>query len=66
MALSALVIVDEAYFEFWGRTSLALIHRYPNLLVTRSFSKAFALAGLGTTHAQLLQHLADCLPFNFH
>ena len=27
---------------------------------------AFALAGLGTTHAQLLQHLADCLPFNFH
>ena len=27
---------------------------------------AFALAGLGTTHAQLLQHLAECLPFNFH
>ena len=27
---------------------------------------AFALAGLGTTHAQLLQHLAECRPFNFH
>lgn len=27
---------------------------------------AFALAGLGTTHAQLLQHLAASLPFNFH
>ncbi len=46
MALSALVIIDEAYFEFWGQTSLSLIRRYPNLLITRSFSKAFALAGL--------------------
>ena len=27
---------------------------------------AFARAELGTTHAQLLQHLAACLPFNFH
>jgi histidinol-phosphate aminotransferase len=43
---SALVIVDEAYFEFWGHTSIDLIGRYSNLIVTRSFSKAFALAGL--------------------
>ena len=45
-AASALVIVDEAYYEFWGETSLSLIRDHPNLVVTRSFSKAFALAGL--------------------
>lgn len=46
MAGQARVIVDEAYFEFWGETCVELIHRYENLLVTRSFSKAFSLAGL--------------------
>ena len=40
------MIVDEAYFEFWGETNLALIGEFPNLVITRSFSKAFALAGL--------------------
>ncbi len=43
---NALVIVDEAYFEFWGISSLLLIKDYPNLIITRSFSKAFGLAGL--------------------
>lgn len=45
-ATGALVIVDEAYFEFWGKTSLSLIKDFPNLVITRSFSKAFGLAGL--------------------
>lgn len=40
------VVVDEAYFEFWMRTSLPLIREYQNLIITRSFSKAFGLAGL--------------------
>lgn len=42
----ALVIVDEAYYEFYGETMADLIKEYPNLLVSRSFSKAFGLAGL--------------------
>lgn len=42
----ALVISDEAYFEFCGETHAPLIQSYPNLLVSRSFSKAFGLAGL--------------------
>lgn len=46
LASSALVIADEAYFEFWGKSSISLIRNYPNLVITRSFSKAFALAGL--------------------
>jgi histidinol-phosphate aminotransferase len=41
----ALVIVDEAYVEFGGRTSLPLIADHPNVVVVRTLSKAFALAG---------------------
>jgi histidinol-phosphate aminotransferase len=40
-----LVIVDEAYVEFGGETSLPLVAAYPNVAVVRTFSKAFALAG---------------------
>lgn len=45
-APNALVISDEAYFEFYGKTALPLLKNYPNLVISRSFSKAFALAGL--------------------
>ena len=41
-----LLLVDEAYYDFYGRTVLPLIRRYPNLVVTRTFSKAHGLAGL--------------------
>jgi len=41
-----LVILDEAYREFAGRDHLNLIHRHENLLVLRTFSKAYGLAGL--------------------
>jgi len=39
------VIVDEAYIEFGGRTAQSLLAEHPNLIVVRTFSKAFALAG---------------------
>ncbi|HZD16507.1 MAG TPA: histidinol-phosphate transaminase [Actinomycetota bacterium] len=41
----ALVVVDEAYVEFGGRSAAGLIARHPNVVVVRTFSKAFALAG---------------------
>ncbi|MGZ5352089.1 MAG: histidinol-phosphate transaminase [Actinomycetota bacterium] len=41
----ALVVVDEAYVEFGGDSASALVARYANLVVVRTFSKAFALAG---------------------
>jgi histidinol-phosphate aminotransferase len=42
----ALVCVDEAYLEFSGRSSLARrLGSYPNLVVLRTLSKAYALAG---------------------
>jgi len=41
-----LVVIDEAYHEFSGRTAVPLLERHPNLVVLRTFSKAMALAGL--------------------
>jgi histidinol-phosphate aminotransferase len=41
----SLVVVDEAYVEFGGRSAAGLVGRYPNVAVVRTFSKAFALAG---------------------
>lgn len=42
----ALVCVDEAYFEFSRMTIRPHLERYPNLVILRTFSKAFSLAGL--------------------
>ena len=42
----ALVVVDEAYAEFTGRSVAGLRAAHPNLLVIRTASKAFGLAGL--------------------
>jgi histidinol-phosphate aminotransferase len=41
-----LVFVDEAYFDFSGLTVLSWIRRYPNLMVSRTFSKSAGLAAL--------------------
>jgi len=40
------VMVDEAYFEYTCVTAIDLLESHPNLIVTRTFSKAFAMAGL--------------------
>ncbi len=44
----ALVVIDEAYYEFSGKTFLPLLADYENLILLRTFSKAFGLAGLRT------------------
>ena len=45
MARNELFVVDEAYIEFGGASMLPHVERLPNLVVVRTFSKAFALAG---------------------
>lgn len=42
----AIVMIDEAYYQFYGKTSIPLIKKYGNLIVTQTFSKAFGLAGI--------------------
>ncbi|TMA80217.1 MAG: aminotransferase class I/II-fold pyridoxal phosphate-dependent enzyme, partial [Deltaproteobacteria bacterium] len=57
-----IVVVDEAYVDFAPATALTLVARYDNVLVLRSFSKSFSLAGmrigLAFGHPELLGELA--------
>lgn len=46
LKLNLIVIIDEAYFEFSGKTAVGLLRKYNNLIILRSFSKTFGLAGL--------------------
>ena len=45
-APQAIVLVDEAYFHFFGETVVDLVDTISNLVVARTFSKAYGLAGL--------------------
>jgi histidinol-phosphate aminotransferase len=42
----AAVLIDEAYFEFSGVTALGWIREYPNLFVSRTFSKVYGMAAM--------------------
>jgi histidinol-phosphate aminotransferase len=45
-ARKAVVLIDEAYYEFCGVTALTEIERVPNLFVCRTFSKVFGMAAM--------------------
>lgn len=45
-APQAAVLIDEAYYEFCGITALPLIAEYPNLFVSRTFSKVYGMAAM--------------------
>ena len=66
---SGLVIIDEAYVDFSNCSSVGLLSSYENLIVTRTFSKAFAMAGFrigyGLMSGVLASEIQKCLlPFN--
>jgi histidinol-phosphate aminotransferase len=50
-AIDCLVLVDEAYFYFHSETMAPLVEEFDNLIVTRTFSKAFGLAGVRIGYA---------------
>jgi len=68
-----LVVLDEAYFEYAAEArrgnAIAWIKEFPNLIVTRTFSKAYGLAGLRVGYSISHPTIADILnrvrqPFN--
>jgi histidinol-phosphate aminotransferase len=65
------VILDQAYVEFGGYSAMQLINEYPNLIVTRTFSKAFGGAGLRlgylAGHAGVVSEMNKIkLPYNIN
>ncbi len=73
MPKNVVVVVDEAYNEYLAPElrcpSIAWVGRFPNLIVTRTFSKIYGLAGLRVGYAVCRPELADLLnrvrqPFN--
>jgi len=44
--VDSLIVIDEAYIEFSGKDHIPLIHKYDNVVLIRTFSKAWGLAGL--------------------
>ena len=60
-AKKTLVLVDEAYFEFCGVTALPWIRTRPNLVVSRTFSKAAGLAALRLGALFARADLADAM-----
>ena len=45
-AARGLVFIDEAYGEFTQKSAISLLEKYDNILISRTFSKAFSMAGL--------------------
>lgn len=45
-APDSIIMVDEAYFEFSGISAVSLLKKFPNVVIVRTFSKAFGLASL--------------------
>mgnify|MGYP002713196368 CR=1 FL=1 len=46
LAIGKMIVVDEAYFEFCGKSAIGLVQKWPNLIVLRTFSKWAGLAGV--------------------
>ena len=62
----ALVVVDEAYWEFSGVNNLKLLAEYDNLFILRTFSKVMGLAGMrigyGIGHKDFIQYMHRVKP----
>jgi histidinol-phosphate aminotransferase len=59
----AIVIVDEAYIDFAGKSAIELVEKYENLVVVQTFSKARSMAGMRIGYAisnpTLIKYLND-------
>ncbi len=57
----SIVVIDEAYADFAGESAIDLLPEFPHLIVVRTLSKAYALAGmrvgLGFAHREVIAQL---------
>ncbi|OGI10455.1 MAG: histidinol-phosphate transaminase [Candidatus Melainabacteria bacterium RIFCSPLOWO2_02_FULL_35_15] len=53
-----IIFLDEAYIEFGGKSLLKWVNKYPNLIVGRTFSKIYGLAGYRVGYAFIHKNLA--------
>lgn len=64
----ALFLVDEAYYEFYGRTALDFFKRFDHLIITRTFSKAYGLAsvrlGYALAHPAIINEVRKLQPID--
>ena len=65
----SVVIVDEAYVDFGGRSAIPLIEKYDNLMVVQTFSKSRAMAGMrigfAIANEKMIRYLKD-VKFSFN
>jgi histidinol-phosphate aminotransferase len=64
----SIVVVDEAYLEFCGESSVKLLGTYKNLIIVRTLSKAFSIAGARVGYAisckELIKEMSKVRPPN--
>lgn len=60
-APNALVVLDEAYYEIGGATMADLLPRHPNLVLVRTFSKGYGLAGARVGYAMGARQVIQAL-----
>lgn len=63
---NTLVLIDEAYYPYYPNTNIDLIKKFENLIVARTFSKAWGLAGLrigyAAAHSNIIKYLNKSKP----
>lgn len=60
-ATDGLLVVDEAYVDFGGESAVSLLGEYENLVVVRTFSKSYSLAGMRVGFALASPAIIDVL-----
>ncbi|WP_203414733.1 histidinol-phosphate transaminase [Entomobacter blattae] len=55
------IVVDEAYIDFGGQSAVSLLKQFPNIIIIRTLSKSYALAGLRVGYALAHPTLIEAL-----
>ena len=62
---SCAFLVDEAYIEFYGQSAMGLLKDYPNMIIARTFSKAYGLASCRVGYAIASPEITDMIGKSF-